>query len=279
LTRLVRLMFPVLLALVLCSETLQSGDAAPGAQSDGAASPPEKTPPTKAGKKTAPTGDATVGDKSPARNKPQPQKRAEAGKFAGGEGEWTAAREAAALQFARDHHPELADLLPQLKASNKREYMAALRELARTSERLARVRDRSAERYEVELQAWQLDSQIRLLAARLTMSDRPELEAELKQLLRQRVAVRLKQRQLQRDDLSRQLVDLTAEIEQLEADPDAVADSQFKKLQSGFLKSDPRRRKAVRDPSAAAPVPAGNAANKTPTTSNAKVKPQSVRGD
>ena len=100
-------------------------------------------------------------------------------------------REAAAIKFAQQHHPELAELLSRLKASHPEQYTKALRELDKTRERLEKVKDNDADRHAILLREWQLDSRVRLLAARLTMSTSVELETELRQVLTERHDVRL----------------------------------------------------------------------------------------
>ena len=100
-------------------------------------------------------------------------------------------REAAAIKFAQQHHPELAELLGRLKASHPDQYTKALRELDKTRDRLEKAKDNDADRYAILLREWQLDSRVRLLAARLTMSTSEELETELRQTLTERHDTRL----------------------------------------------------------------------------------------
>lgn len=100
-------------------------------------------------------------------------------------------REAAAIKFAQKHHPELAELLGGLKASHSEQYAKAVRELDKTRERLDKARETDANRYTILLREWQLDSRVRLLAARLTMRTSEELETELRQALTERHDVRL----------------------------------------------------------------------------------------
>ncbi len=100
-------------------------------------------------------------------------------------------RETAAARFAQQQHPQLADLLARLKNSHPDQYAKAIRELDKTRERLDKQRDKDRERYAILLHEWQLDSRIRLLAARLTMGATRELEQELRQILFERHDVRL----------------------------------------------------------------------------------------
>lgn len=100
-------------------------------------------------------------------------------------------REAAAMSFAQQYHPELAELLTRLRDNNPAQFAKAVRELDQTRDRLEKNRERDPERYSIMLHEWQLDSRVRLLAARLTMSTSTELEAELRQVLNERHDVRL----------------------------------------------------------------------------------------
>ena len=50
----------------------------------------------------------------------------------------TPERQAAALKFAELHHPELYELLQNLKEARRPEYQEAVRQLYNDSERLAR---------------------------------------------------------------------------------------------------------------------------------------------
>ncbi len=100
-------------------------------------------------------------------------------------------REAAAIKFAQQHHPELAELLNRLKTSYPDQFAKALRELDKTRDRLEKARQNDADRYAILLHEWQLDSRVRLMAARLTMSTSEELETELRQALTERHDLRL----------------------------------------------------------------------------------------
>jgi hypothetical protein len=132
-------------------------------------------------------------------------------------------REAAALTFARLHHPELAELLVQLKKNRPAEYQRALRDLFQASERLARIEEKSPERYELTLEAWKLESRSRLLAARMTMSDDPALEAELKATLLQLVDVRVRELKLERERIAQRVEKIDEMISAIEADREAAA--------------------------------------------------------
>lgn len=196
------------------------------------------------------TGDAAVKSKSdekaPAESKDRKSKSAPEKRP--GRVSLTPAREAAAMTFARLHHPELADLLVKLKTRKARQYDQAVRQLFQTSERLARARDRSPERHELELDAWKLDSRIRLLAARMTMNSDTKRDEELKSLLKDRAELRLRQLTNERQRLAERIDRIDALIERMGSDPDASTLKEFQRIKRSFAAKGPRARKGVERP-------------------------------
>ena len=141
-----------------------------------------------------------------------------------------------ALEFAREHHPELARLVGQLRKSKPAQFKSAVRHLIQSQERLERLQTRSPERYETALEAWKLDSRIRLLAARMTMSEDPELEAELRTVLRQRTDLRLRQLSEERDRLSTRLKRIEETISRIESDPEAAAARDLERVKKNLTR-------------------------------------------
>jgi hypothetical protein len=132
--------------------------------------------------------------------------------------------ERAALEFAQVHHPELHALLLRLRGGRKGQYLTAVRQLDQTRERLERLRERTPERYEPSLEQWRIDSRLRLLVARMTMSDDPALTEELHELLAERTRLRLELLKQDRERLRSRLEKIESQIETLESDPAAVAE-------------------------------------------------------
>ena len=149
------------------------------------------------------------------------------------------AREAAALAFASEQHPELSYLLLQLRNNSHLEYYQGVREVDRARERLQRTKERSSELYEIELRVWRLDSRIQLLAARLAMTENSSLEDELKNLLRERVAVRLEQMKFERERSATRIERLDRAIAESTEHPDEVALKDWQKIRKnlGIYKS------------------------------------------
>lgn len=160
------------------------------------------------------------------------------------------AQESAALALVGDHHPELLDLLEQLKADNSKRYQQAIGELYRASQRLSDRQAKDPARYALELKAWQLDSQARLLAAKLTMDADPELEARLKAVLVDREDVAVALLEMDRIRLADRLQQVERQLEKRRAQRDSRANQAFEQLTRRSGKARPKNQ-APKDAQAA----------------------------
>jgi hypothetical protein len=151
------------------------------------------------------------------------------------------AQETGAVAFAREHHPELAELLSQLKMSNRREYAQAIRELSNASTRLDRIKRQTPDRYDAALDAWKLDSRIKLLAAKSSMAEDPALEVELKDALKQRIELRLRELTAERDRLNARLKNLERQIQTIAANPAAAAEKDLDRIKASIQKDRQRQ--------------------------------------
>ena len=94
----------------------------------------------------------------------------------------------AAMEFATQHHPELARLLEQLEKSRPNEFARAIRDLNKQLQQLEITREKNPTRYDAQLQSWKLESQIRVLTARWSLSrdaELAQLKADKERLLEQ----------------------------------------------------------------------------------------------
>lgn len=153
-------------------------------------------------------------------------------------------KEALALALVREHHPELSELLEQLKADNPKQYQQAIAELYGSSLRLSQFKEKDAERYGLELKAWQLDSRARLLAAKLTMETRPESEEELRAVLAQREDVRIELLSLERTRAAERLAKLESQLATLREDRPKRVDRAFDQLMRRIANTRPKAKAA-----------------------------------
>ncbi len=131
--------------------------------------------------------------------------------------------EAAALEFARVHHPELAKLLGPMKATHPKEYQKALRELFRVSDRLTRMQTRFPERSVVELDLWKSESRLRLVAAKTAMVDDEERREQIEKLANERNTLKVRLYELERAEAESRIAQLDKQIESLKGqESDAV---------------------------------------------------------
>ena len=140
------------------------------------------------------------------------------------------AEEKAALAFAQKHHKELFDLLKQLRSVNSVEYQRALRELHIASQRINRWDEKQPERFQQELQTWKLESEVRLLVARWTMSQDPKLETEIRKLLQQRYEDRIARLEQERVRLKERLEAVDKQLESGRSGIEQAVDSEWTRL-------------------------------------------------
>lgn len=156
---------------------------------------------------------------------------------------FTLEREAAALTFVSRHHPDLAQLLGQLKASQPDQYERAIRELFRTSENLAQLQERDQQRYEFELESWRLNSRIQVLAARLTMGADAEIQGQLVQALQAQADLRIQQQQQIRERLAERLTQADRDLDSARRDREAKVERDYQKVLQSVGRGKPREKK------------------------------------
>lgn len=191
---------------------------------------------------SAQSQEAENSPKAPANSPPKTNRPMSAGESANVI--MTPERQAAALKFAELHHPELHQLIQGLKRGNRPEYQKAVRQLYSDSERLARLKERAPDRYELALAEWQTNSRLRLLVARMTMSTGdPELEAQLDDLLQKRLDARLNLLKFDRERHAARLAKMDEQIEQLESDREVAIQKELAEIQRslGVNKPKPKR--------------------------------------
>jgi hypothetical protein len=146
----------------------------------------------------------------------------------------TKAREAGALAFVREHHPELESLLMSLKERQPKQYEAAIRDLFRQSERLASAQEKDSARYELELKAWKLQSRVQLLTATVLMTPQDEAaQDKLRDALVEQLQARRALLELERDQAAKRVERLDEQIKKLDADMQKAAERQLKLILQG----------------------------------------------
>lgn len=139
-------------------------------------------------------------------------------------------REAEAIAFVEQHHPELARLLAHLKKRDRKSYDQAIRQLYRDSRRLMESSERDSLRHTWELRKWQAESRIQLLSARLSMGDDEKLRTELIRELGERHDARAALIKLERDRAEQRTERLTEALHKLEANRQKAIERELERL-------------------------------------------------
>ncbi|HEY5314586.1 MAG TPA: hypothetical protein VIK18_18785 [Pirellulales bacterium] len=180
---------------------------------------------------------------SPPGKSPESKTAAGAQKPARGKGKklpgFTGEREAAAMTFVRTNHPELAELLEQLKSSDPGQYQRAIRDLFKSSERLAQLEERQPQRYPLELGLWKVNSRIQVLLARLTMSPEPAVEDQLRQAVAEQIDLRKQLLAVEQQRMEQRLAELKADRDDLEQHEQERIEQRMVKLLSEASRSRP----------------------------------------
>lgn len=143
----------------------------------------------------------------------------------------------AALDFIRQHHPELSHLLEQLQKSRPEEFRSALRELIPQTQAILRMRDRLPARYPAQLAAWKRDSQIRLLMARWSRSQDPQIESQVRALIAERQLDRKVELEAEKQRIADQLLKVQEQLKALEGDPQQLVSTEWDQLARRYRRS------------------------------------------
>jgi hypothetical protein len=165
-----------------------------------------------------------------------------------------AAREAAALAFVRANHPELADLLEQLKAMKPDQYTRAINELWQVNRQLAAYKKNDERRYQPALDVWKARSRAQLVAAQMAGgTPSTQLEGRLREALGTQLDAEIRQQQNERVLVQERLRKLDEAIDRLESRRDKIVESRYQLM----LKKAERARRTEWGPATqSAPTPA-----------------------
>ena len=174
-------------------------------------------------------------EKKPETNKPEEKARvAEQGKpeqvDKKSRSEKSEADRKAAMEFATQHHPELARLLEQLEKSRPNEFARAIRDLNQQLQQLERTREKNPTRYDAQLEGWKIESQIRVLTARWSLSRDAELETQIRGLLKQRREAKMAQLKADKQRLLEQQRKIDEQLTALSDPMDSQVDKEWEQL-------------------------------------------------
>ena len=153
------------------------------------------------------------------------------------------------LKFVGQHQPEMLKLLKLLKQKQETRYAQALREIRRSQQRLESLARRDKELYEAELALWRVRSQLRLLAAEMSVADEASRKAftgRLEDLVKQEIAADTRRLECVRARVVNELAKLDTQIRKREEDNEALVARAVKSWQNRIRKQSPRVTKKSR---------------------------------
>lgn len=153
------------------------------------------------------------------------------------------------LSFVGTHQPKLLELMKFLKQKQPGQYEQALREMSRAQVRLESLAKRDQDLYAIELELWQIRSQLRLLAAEISVAPeakQEKLNAKLALLVEKEVAQDLARLKLQRERTAEQLQQLDQQIAQRESETAVQVEKLLKQWKNRIAQQTPKTKKPKR---------------------------------
>jgi len=142
----------------------------------------------------------------------------------------TPEREAAVMTFIDRNHPELGDLLTHLRDSQPDAYDQAVKELFRTTERLASIKERDPAQYELEITVWKSQSRVQLLSAKMKMAVTEDLKKELRTALGEQSDAKLALTKHERKKAADRVSKLDDDIQRFTSEREKIIDRQLQLL-------------------------------------------------
>ena len=121
------------------------------------------------------------------------------------------------MSFVRKSHPELEQLLLQLKDSKPRQYRAAMQGLNKDVMKIDAVKEKDPQRYNLLVTQWSIDSRLKVATAQLRVSDTQENRNAVRALVVQQVNFQIERFKIDRENTIKRLATLKKRIAELEA--------------------------------------------------------------
>lgn len=145
----------------------------------------------------------------------------------------TAKRAKALMKFVKKHHPEILPLMEVLKKNRPHRYRRVVNGLDREVLSLERIKQRSADDYQIALEQWINRSQVRLLSAQVSTADSvaqvEKIREQIRRLLKQNQELRIKKLQQDLEETQARTRRIAQSLDELRNHGDEVIE---KKIQS-----------------------------------------------
>lgn len=139
-------------------------------------------------------------------------------------------RQAALMEFVQQNHPDLKRLLDLLEKRKPAQFRQAMKELAKHYDRLQAVKSRDAEKYRIALRYWKVHSRIEVMSAQVALKGADKFESKLKELIRQRLEIRIQLREYEEARLQERLNRVQDGLDAARKSMDADVERQLKQI-------------------------------------------------
>ncbi len=153
------------------------------------------------------------------------------------------ADEALLLDFVEQQQPKLLKLLEFMKRKQPAQYDQALKELSKSKQRLSNLENRDTDLYKIELQLWQIRSQLRMLLAEIAVAEsasQDKLHKRLAELVTQEVDLDSARMQLEQSRAELRATQLKKQLQERSVDREATISKALRTWENRAARQSPR---------------------------------------
>ena len=147
------------------------------------------------------------------------------------------------LEFVEKHQQPLLKLLRFMKKKQPQQYQQALKELARVKQRLTTLEKRDSESHAIELELWQVRSNLRMLVAEILVSEKDsqdKLKKQLHELVEKEIDLDTARLKLEQKRMEQRLSTVQTQITDRTENRDAALTKSIKTWENRAFKSSAR---------------------------------------
>jgi hypothetical protein len=147
------------------------------------------------------------------------------------------------LEFVEKHQPPLLKLLRFMKKKQPQQYQQALKELARVKQRLSTLEKRDSESHAIELELWQVRSNLRMLVAEILVSEKDsqdKLKKQLHELVEKEIDLDTARLKLEQKRMEQRLSSVQAQLAAQTENREAALSKAIKTWENRAFKSSNR---------------------------------------
>ncbi len=150
------------------------------------------------------------------------------------------------LEFVEQHQQPLLKLLRFMKKKQPQQYQQALKELARVKQRLTTLEKRDSESHAIELELWQVRSNLRMLVAEILVSEKDsqvKLKKQLHALVEKELDLETRRLTLEQKRMEQRLATVHSQLAERTENRDAALSKAIKTWENRAFKLPTRAKK------------------------------------